>query len=938
MPSESDVGSTKRRREHPPVINRVKFFLYTAIAGIFSIENACCFITAGFFFYRTYLSFLFLLYHIIELSKGAEVKMDRNIKGLSCAEVLESRRKHGANSLPRGKRRGFFVRFFENLSDPIIRVLMIALAVEVIFTLGHCNYFEVCGILAAVLIATTVSTVSEVGSERAFEKIEEENGGIKARVMRDGVLCMIDVDELVVGDTVLLGPGESVGADGIMTDGCVSVNQSALNGESIEVQKRKSNCGKEWTLESEGRVFRGSVVTSGSGVMRVGRVGQDTFYGGVARDIQTETRISPLKLRLSHLASQISRIGYVMAALVGLTYLFNTYVADNGFNLAKTAAALKDLPLLFKNLINTLTLMITVVVVAVPEGLPMMITVVLSANMKKMLRDKILVKKLVGIETAGSLNILFTDKTGTLTTGRLECDAVVTADGVFKSSAAISRSPYIYELLCINAKYNTDTEITERIVTGGNATDRAIAEFFLNDKARPQDIIKKKPFSSDDKTSYITLKNGKTIIKGAAERIISASKYTVDSRGEARADSLELVRSEYYKATERGERAIAVAVCDGEDFRSMTFVALILLKDKLRAGVVAAVEEISRAGIQTVMLTGDGPETAKSIAAECGIYKQGAGHAVLTSADLNAMDDGQIKAVLPKLRVVARALPSDKTRLVRLSQEMGLVVGMTGDGINDAPSLKLADVGFAMGDGSDIAKGASDVVIIDNSLGAIGKTVLYGRMIFRSIRKFITFQLIMNLAACGVSLIGQFIGIDNPITIIQMLWINIIMDTLGGLAFAGEPALKYYMKEKPKRRDEPILSREMINSIAFTGLYTLCVCVMFLKLDYFRDMYIKNGDMSVFLTAFYALFVFMGIINALCARSERLWIFSNIGRNKPFLIIMAVIALIQVLMIYFGGSVFRTVPLRPYEFVPIILLSASVIAFDLIRRIAYKLK
>ncbi len=864
--------------------------------------------------------------------------MKNGIKGLSPAEVIESREKHGENILPKEKKKGFFGRFLENLSDPIIRVLMIALLIEVVFTFGHCNYFEVGGILAAVLIAAGVSTVSELGSERAFQRLEEENSSIKARVVREGVVNVIDISRLVVGDIVLLGPGESVGADGVMIDGGINVNQSALNGESRDAHKRPALGSEGWNLDDEGRVFRGSIVTSGSGAMRVGRVGSETFYGGVAKDIQAETRVSPLKLRLSKLAGQISKLGYIMALLVGITFLFNTYVADLGFDLSRTAEALSDYRGLFKNLLHTLTLMITVVVVAVPEGLPMMITVILSANMKKMLKDKVLVKKLVGIETAGSLNILFTDKTGTLTTGKLACDAVVTEEGIFKSSAALSKLPHIYELMSISAKYNTDTSISDGTVSGGNATDRAIAEFFLNDKCKRVDVVKKKPFSSEDKFSYITLKNGKTIIKGAAEMILSAAKYRVDERGEGRADPLDFVRRTYREATERGERAIAVASCEGENFSSLTFIALIILKDKLRSGVVRAVEEISHAGIQTVMLTGDGPETARSIAAEAGIFKKGAGHIVLTSKELSGLSDDEVKALLPKIRVIARALPSDKTRLVRISQEMGLVVGMTGDGINDAPSLKLADVGFAMGDGADIAKGASDVVILDNSLGAIGKTVLYGRMIFKSIRKFITFQLIMNLAACGVSLIGQFIGIDNPITIIQMLWINIIMDTLGGLAFAGEPALKYYMKEKPKRRDEPILSRRMMNGIIFTGLYTLGLCVAFLKLDFFRDMYIRDGDLSVFLTAFYALFVFAGIFNALCARSDRLWIFSNIGKNKPFAVIMLFISLIQVLMIYFGGSVFRTVPLTWEEFLPVILLSASVVVFDFLRRVAYKLK
>jgi magnesium-transporting ATPase (P-type) len=287
--------------------------------------------------------------------------------------------------------------------------------------------------------------------------------------------------------------------------------------------------------------------------------------------------------------------------------------------------------------------------------------------------------------------------------------------------------------------------------------------------------------------------------------------------------------------------------------------------------------------------------------------------------------------------VVARALPSDKARLVRVSQDLGLVVGMTGDGINDAPSLKLADVGFAMGSGTDIAKAAADIVILDDSFEAIVKTVLYGRTIFKSIRKFISFQLMMNLTACGVSLIGQFIGFENPITIIQMLWVNIIMDTLGGLAFAGEPPLEYYMLEQPKSREEPILSRDMLHSILITGGYTLLICIMFMGCGVFRLLFRPSADNAYFLTGFYALFVFAGIFNCFNARSERLNLFSNIGKNKLFVAIMSLITLIQLLMVYFGGEIFRCAPLTFRELLNVVLLSSSVILFDGVRRTFKKL-
>jgi magnesium-transporting ATPase (P-type) len=301
------------------------------------------------------------------------------------------------------------------------------------------------------------------------------------------------------------------------------------------------------------------------------------------------------------------------------------------------------------------------------------------------------------------------------------------------------------------------------------------------------------------------------------------------------------------------------------------------------------------------------------------------------------MTDDEVKAVLPRLCVVARAMPGDKTRLVKLSQELNLVVGMTGDGVNDAPALKLADVGFCMGSGTDIAKSAADIVILDNSFEAIKKTVLYGRTIFKSIRKFITFQLSMNLSACGVSLIGQFIGIETPITIIQMLWVNIIMDTLGGLAFAGEPAVDHYMQEKPKSRNEQILSKDMLNQIGYTGFFTLFLCVFFLVSDHIKHFYGFYTSTDAFYTAFYALFIFCGIFNCFVARSERLFIMSNISKNKLFILIMLLIVSIQIIMIYFGGAMFRCVPLTTKELFFVINLSFTIIPFDCVRRIIKKL-
>ncbi len=863
--------------------------------------------------------------------------MAKHIEGLTAEEVKRSLELHGDNSLKGEKKRGFIRRFFENLSDPIIRILLIALAIQVIFTFGHTNYFEVGGIIAAILLSTTVSTLSEYRSEQAFEKLKEDGQDGPVSVLRDGRIEKIPSSELVVGDIVYLSVGEKIQADGEIVSGRISVDQSALNGESAECIK---TAGKDygWDLSLSSRAFRGSVITDGSAIMRVGRVGGATYYGMVAKDVQTETRLSPLKLRLGALAKQISKIGYFVAAIVGASYLFNSVFIDNGFDPIKILEFVRNIPALMSCLISALTLMITVVVVAAPEGLPMMITVVLSANMKRMLADNILVKKLVGIETAGSMNILFTDKTGTLTVGRPECEKFITAFGSFKNMKQLRGAKKIYDCLTTCAVYNTDVVKVGGEITGGNATDRAIYEFFSGEGAPAYRVVAKEAFSSERKYSSVTLENGITVTKGAAEFILSKCKYSINANGERVRFDIQSIYSEYMTAAESGERVVCVAINDRKSIDELTFVSLIVMKDKVRRGVKEAVAEVSKAGIQVVMITGDGKETATAIATECGIYNKQAGHISLSSGEINIMTDDEIKDILPKLRVVSRALPQDKTRLVRLSQELDLVAGMTGDGINDAPSLKLADIGFAMGSGTDIAKSASDIVILDNSFFAISRTILYGRTIFKSIRKFITFQLTMNLAACGVSLIGQFIGVETPITITQMLWINIIMDTLGGLAFAGEAPLSYYMREKPKRRDEPILSREMLHQIFVTGAYTLSLAIFFLSSPTIRQMYGSTVPSDKFYTAFYALFIFSGIYNCLLARCSRLWLFSNISKNKPFIFIMLLISVIQICMIYFGGALFRCVPLLPQELSFVILLGLTVIPFEMIRRLFYKLK
>ncbi len=860
------------------------------------------------------------------------------LRGLSRDEVAASRLEHGENVFQKKETKGFFATFKENLGDPIIKVLLIALALEVLVTLGRCNWVEVGGIVAAILIATGVTTLSECASAKAFEKLNRDAMMRTVRVIRDGVECEIPSSEIVVGDLVVLCASETVMADGVLISGTLTVDQSALNGESREVEKRAGAFKDDFSISNSTVVLSGSIIASGEGILHVRRVGDKTYFGTVARGVQEDTRVSPLKHRLSRLAAMISKIGYFLAALVGLSYLFQAFVVEANFH----PSAMRDLVLnpayLLASVVHALTLMITVVVVAVPEGLPMMITVVLCANMKKMYRDGVLVKKPVGIETAGSMNLLFTDKTGTLTTGRLSLDRIVTADGTARSRRALSEYGALSRRISQLARYNTDCTFEGGHIFGGNSTDRAIFSWFMRDGADACRTESKIPFSSERKYASIALRDqGErlTLIKGAPELILRRAAYSLHRDGRLSPFCKEEIEEEFVSAASAGERVLGMGY-ERED-GALVFLGLAVLKDKLRSDVKRTVRRLQDAGITVVMMTGDSKETATAIATECGIYRYGTAHLVLESEELARMSDDALAALIPRIRVLARAMPEDKSRLVRLAQREGLVVGMTGDGINDAPSLRLSDVGFSMGSGTDIAKEAGDVVILDNSLSSIANTVLYGRTIFSSIRKFITFQLIMNLAACGVSLLGRFIGIETPITVTQMLWVNLIMDTLGGLAFAGEAPLASYMKEKPKDRDEPILTRQMISSILFLGGYTLLVCLAFLRSSMFSSFYRGEFGGEVHLCAFYALFIFFGLSNALLARSTRLSMLSGLSHNRAFVLLMGSVALIQIIMIYFGGAVFRAVPLLLSELVAVLLLSLSVIPMELLRRIVSRL-
>lgn len=874
--------------------------------------------------------------------QGSAISM-KTTTGLTEAQVIESRQKYGANTLTKQKRKSFIKQFAASFGDPIIKILLAALAVNVLFLFQKADWFETAGIAVAIFLATFISTLSEYGSESAFIELQNSASNIYCRVKRASGITKLPVSELVVGDLVLLRAGERVPADGVIVSGRLGVDQSALNGESADAEKLPvSSKQPENDLSSQNQLFCGSVVTYGEGILEIKRVGDSTLYGSMARDIQEEAPDSPLKLKLAGLAATISRIGYAAAVLIAAADLFNSFFLDNGMSLSNAISDLSSPGIWLPRLLHALTLATAVIVMAVPEGLPMMITVVLSSNMFRMLKDKVMVRGLIGIETSGNINILFTDKTGTLTKGKLKVVNVVEGDGSIKT-APEKCSGEVRRLLALDGKYNTACVIADGKPSGGSATDRAVIESVIGLKTDRYTKHGSIPFDSKYKYSAVRIIGNDELIlvSGAPEKIIAACNRRITENGGTAPLDKSLIEKKRAELSAKAIRLIAVASAEtlpdpAAPLSGLTLVALLGIRDDIRREVPAAIREVTRAGIQVVMMTGDSRDTAAAIAKDIGLSN---GEGIITSNELSKLSDEEIKKRLPSLRVIARALPSDKSRMVRLAQSLGMVVGMTGDGINDAPALKRADVGFAMGDGTEVAKEAGDIVIMDNNFASIAKAVRYGRTIFKSIRKFIVYQFTMNMCAVAVSLIGPFVGIDTPVTVIQMLWINIIMDTLAGLAFAGEAPLAECMKEKPLGRNTPVIDRKMAKQIFFMGLYTTALLVFFMTNRGFRDYFGFESDPIYFLTAFYALFIFAGVFNSFNARCERVNILSHLKDNPVFIIIMLTVVAVQLVMTYCGGRIFRTAGLDPKALIMIILMAFTVIPADQLRKaISEKIK
>ncbi|OQY53972.1 MAG: calcium-translocating P-type ATPase, PMCA-type [Desulfobacteraceae bacterium 4572_88] len=878
-------------------------------------------------------------------------------KGLTEREVEESRRQHGTNQLTVQEAETFWDKLIDNFKDPMIIILVVALVVVVTLAIfGFTEWYEGVGIAAAVALATLVATGSEFKNEQTFQKLQEEASKIFLNVFRGDVLTVVGIDDIVVGDQVFLQPGDKIPADGNILQGQVKVNQAMLTGEPEAVKKTPGESDST-DLENPHAVYRGTIVEDGEAVLEVQTVGDNTHFGKLAQDLNVEERPGPLRVKLAKLADDIAKFGYIGASFIAISFMFKVIYMDHAGNMG---AYIAQWQYVVKDVVTALILAVIIIVVAVPEGLPMMIAIVLAQNMRKLLKSNVLVRQLLGIETSGSLNLLFSDKTGTITLGQLEAVgfASVNEDNGdhLNTYATFGEMPQtLAKLLDMSLRENTScvinhkAERAEERILGGNTTERALLRFIKADSQADMEkgiqMLSQVLFNSTRKfsASRVKLSDGKelSLVKGAAEKILAQCAFFYDADGNIQPlaqETKDELSAQMDKKADDGFRIIGVAsaedvITDAADELPDTLCLLgfSLIRDEVREDSKPAIETLQGAGIHVVMLTGDRAGTAKAIARDVALITSDKDVAI-RSSELAELSDDEVKNILPDLKVISRCLPQDKTRLVKLAQEMGLVVGMTGDGVNDSPALSNADIGFGLGSGTEVAKEASDIVVLDDNINSISNAVHYGRSIYRSVQKFITFQLTVNVSAILIAFLGPFLGFELPLTMIQLLWVNLIMDTLAALAFSGEPPLPKHMEEKPKDRKEALITSSMWSSILCNGIFIAILSIIFLKSDFVRSLF--HSDIA-FLTGFFAMFVFLNNFNKFNVRVEEFNLFGHIFKNKGFLQVVGMIFVIQVLITYFGGEMFRTVGLYPQEWFYIMLFSVTIIPFDLLRKYIY---
>lgn len=876
--------------------------------------------------------------------------MHREFKGLSEAEVVKSQEKYGKNIIIEKPPATLWERIKDGFSDPMIKLLCaIVIIMLVLFAFGQAEWYEPVGTAIAILLVTIISAKTGMASDDEYRKLKNQTKAEPVKVKRNGVVTVIDIEDIVVGDIVILQSGDKIPADGVLVDGELRVDNSALNGEAEECKKFAASDDFKIpdeitgdTFVDEHSLFRGATIYNGEGLLEVQKVGMETMMGKMAKDMHDDEVESPLQVKLSKLAHQISTFGYIGAIVIAIAYFVHFVIVAGGLNAYLAIGGVE----IFKDVIEALTLAIVIVVCAVPEGLPLMISLVLMVNTGTMLKHNVLVRKPIGIETAGSLNILFSDKTGTITKGKLEVVEFFKGNGNSIKLTELPKDTVIKGYVDLAIGKNTTAMFDdEHKVIGGNATDHALMTFigektFNLLKDDPDcEVTEQQSFNSSNKfsQSYIA-KAKKTFYKGAPERLLAKATKYLDSDGKEKELDIGVVNHTIDNLAAKAMRVLAFGYSNSpmvEDTINddIVIIGFVGIRDDVRPEAVEAIDKVQKAGIQVVMITGDRKETAMAIAKDAGLLHTG--EVALTSDELNKMSDDEVKGMLSKIRVIARALPTDKSRMVRLCQEMNLVTGMTGDGVNDSPALKRADVGFAMGSGTAVAKEAGDIVIVDDNFKSIKDAILYGRTIYHNILKFCKFQLSINVGAVLTSAVLPFIGVEEALTVIHLLFVNLCMDSLGSLMLGMEPAMDYYLDEKPRRRDESIVSKNMFIQFTFMGVYLLILGVVWFTNGFIGSLFETPEQLK---TGFFAAFMFSAIINGLNVRSEGFDIFKGVNQNKNFFKVMLVMLAATIFLCVVGGpigDVFSCTRFAPIGWVAVIIAGILVIPVDMLRKLIF---
>ena len=826
--------------------------------------------------------------------------MQEKQQGLTAAEVLQSRLEHGENVLTPPKQQSKWRLYLEKYEDPMVRILLVAALVSLALSFVKQDFVETLGIIAAIILATTVGFYFECDAARRFSILTQMGEEQSVKVMRDGRLQEIPRREIVVGDIVIVETGDEVPADGKLLEATdLQVDESSLTGELLTNKEPHplQRDGKE--AYPKDLLLRSSMVMAGRGCYQVTAVGDETEIGHVARQATEITGVkTPLNIQLDRLAKLISKVGSAIACTSFLLFLGHDILTN-------TLWQTDDYLGMAEVVLKYFMMAVTLIVMAVPEGLPMAVTLALALNMRRMLKSNNLVRKLQASETMGAVTVICTDKTGTLTQNRM------TVSDVKCLTEDIRKDSDFFKAIALN------TTATHEV---GNPTEQALLRWLVSQGVDYQQIRHDHPISSQEPFSterkYMTTTVGDTTyIKGAPEIVTAMCELTKEQQ--------QQTDSQLKEWQQHAMRTLAIA-------RDKTLLGIVAISDPLREEVPSAIRQCEQAGIEVKIVTGDTTETALEIARQAGIIESSSTVAPskcdivlsMTGVEFAAMSDEEALKVVGDLKVMSRARPTDKQRLVALLQRRGEVVAVTGDGTNDAPALNRAHVGLSLGSGTSVAKQASDITLIDDSFHSIAQAVMWGRSLYKNIQRFIFFQLIVNVTALLLVLFGSFVGTELPLTITQILWINLIMDTFAAMALASLPPSREVMQEKPRSKDAFIINKDMMRGIGVIG--GLFFLGMFAMLWYFER--IKGVDPQE-LTIFFCIFVMLQWWNLFNARTlgshhsafRRLW------ACQGFLLVLALVLVGQWLIVTYGGQMFRTEPLSLKVWLYIIIGTSPVL-------------